>query len=175
MEGDRQGSCFLWHFAEIAFQHLEDIGDSGDERRRWVRKVYTGTKIHGLELSKIALGDLYGDQRCLKKQQTYKLLERESIKSALSSGLFAVLLKAAAFYLPHPEVDAKDATHQALAARVETYSKEEREVAQDIKASQRHEAERMVAAKAAKFSKDKGKSVVVDAVLLQMSLLCKNL
>ncbi|KAL3685045.1 hypothetical protein R1sor_003067 [Riccia sorocarpa] len=50
---------------------------------------------------------------------------------------------------------------------VETDSDEEREIARDIKASQRHEAERMAEAKAAKSAKSvvdkKGKAVVQEA------------
>ncbi|KAL3684808.1 hypothetical protein R1sor_002830 [Riccia sorocarpa] len=102
----------------------------------------------------------------LRQQPSYKLLERESFKRAISSRVFGVLPKAVAYYLPHPEAASKDATHQAPATRVESDSKEDREIARDIKASPRHEAEKMVAAKvakAAKSSKDKGKSVVVEA------------
>ncbi|KAL3676413.1 hypothetical protein R1sor_026361 [Riccia sorocarpa] len=91
----------------------------------------------------------------LRKQPNYKLLERESIKGALNAGLFGVLPKAAAHYLPHPEVATKVVSRPAPAARVDTYSEEEREIARDINASQKHEAQRMAAAKA-KFSKEKG-------------------
>ncbi|KAL3686308.1 hypothetical protein R1sor_008882 [Riccia sorocarpa] len=91
----------------------------------------------------------------LKKHPSYKLLERESIKRALNSGVFGILQKDAAYYLPHPEVASTCATCQAPATRVEADSEEEREIAQDVKASQRHEAERMAAAKAAKSSEDK--------------------
>ncbi|KAL3683825.1 hypothetical protein R1sor_001847 [Riccia sorocarpa] len=58
------------------------------------------------------------------------------------------------------------ATRKAVATTVETESEEEREIARDVKASQRHEAERMAAAKAAKSvksPKDKCKSLVEDA------------
>ncbi|KAL3680118.1 hypothetical protein R1sor_023074 [Riccia sorocarpa] len=49
-----------------------------------------------------------------------------------------------------------------LLTTAESDSEEEREVARDIKASQRHEAERMAEAKAAKSSKDKGKVVLKE-------------
>ncbi|KAL3701973.1 hypothetical protein R1sor_019995 [Riccia sorocarpa] len=91
----------------------------------------------------------------LRKQPNYKLLERESIKGALNAGLFRVLPKAAAHYLPHPEVATKVAPRTALVARVDTDSEEEREIARDVKASQRHEAQRMAVAKE-KFTKERG-------------------
>ncbi|KAL3693409.1 hypothetical protein R1sor_007060 [Riccia sorocarpa] len=101
----------------------------------------------------------------LRKQSGYKLLERECAKRALSSGVFGVLHKDAATYLPHPDAATTAAPRKASAAAVETDSEEEREIARDIKASQRHEAERMAEAKAAKSakSKDKGKAIVQEA------------
>ncbi|KAL3677795.1 hypothetical protein R1sor_020751 [Riccia sorocarpa] len=108
----------------------------------------------------------------LRKQSGYRLLERECIKRALSSGVFGVLQKDAATYLPHPEVASSAKPRKPSAAVVESESDEEREIARDIKASQRHEAERMAEAKAFKAAKnaksaksamDKGKAVVQDA------------
>ncbi|KAL3687348.1 hypothetical protein R1sor_013657 [Riccia sorocarpa] len=107
----------------------------------------------------------------LKQQPSYQLLEREAIKHTLTSRIFGVLPKADAYYLPHPDVTSKDATRQAPAARVESDLEEYLEVARDIKVSQRHEAERMAAAKAAKSLKDKGKSVVVEAPRKKPSVL----
>ncbi|KAL3689758.1 hypothetical protein R1sor_016067 [Riccia sorocarpa] len=69
----------------------------------------------------------------LRKQPSYKLLERESIKRALSSGVFGVLQKDAANYLPHPEVASTGATRKAPTARVETDSEEEREIARELR------------------------------------------
>ncbi|KAL3698326.1 hypothetical protein R1sor_012402 [Riccia sorocarpa] len=89
------------------------------------------------------------------KQSNYKLPEREPIKGALNSGLFGVLPKAAAHYLPHPKVATKAVSRLAPAARVKIDSQEESEIARDLTASQKHEAQRMAAAKAT-FSKEKG-------------------
>ncbi|KAL3688959.1 hypothetical protein R1sor_015268 [Riccia sorocarpa] len=100
-------------------------------------------------------------------QTGYKLLERECIKRALSSGIFGVLQKEAAYYLPHPDAAASTvAARKVAAATVETDSEEEREVQHNIKASQRHETARMAEAKAAKSGRsgmDKGKNVVPEA------------
>ncbi|KAL3679196.1 hypothetical protein R1sor_022152 [Riccia sorocarpa] len=98
----------------------------------------------------------------LRKQSGYKLVERECIKRALSSGIFGVLQREAASYLPHPELASAAAPRKPVTATAESDSEEEREVARDIKASQRHEAERMAEAKAAKSSKDKGKVVLKE-------------
>ncbi|KAL3684881.1 hypothetical protein R1sor_002903 [Riccia sorocarpa] len=73
------------------------------------------------------------------------------------------LTKTMLITFPHLDAASTGATRKAPAARVATDSEEEREIARDVKASQRHEAERMAATKAAKSSKDKGKSVVEDA------------
>ncbi|KAL3685087.1 hypothetical protein R1sor_003109 [Riccia sorocarpa] len=130
--------------------------------------------------SKIALGgDLMSAKdsqisvvinNLLRKQSGYKLLERECVKRALSSGVFGVLQKDVATYLPHPEVASSAVPHRPFASVVETDSDEERGIARDIKASQRHEAERMAEAKAAKSAKSaksvvdkKGKAVVQEA------------
>ncbi|KAL3676559.1 hypothetical protein R1sor_026507 [Riccia sorocarpa] len=98
----------------------------------------------------------------LKKQSGYKQVERECIKRALSSGIFGVLQREAASYLPHPELASAAAPRKPVTATAESDSEEEREIARDIKASQRHEAERMAEAKAAKSSKDKGKVVLKE-------------
>ncbi|KAL3687179.1 hypothetical protein R1sor_013488 [Riccia sorocarpa] len=101
----------------------------------------------------------------LRKQSGYKLIERECIKRALSSGVFGVLQREAASYLPHPELASTAAPRKAVAATNETDSDEEREIARDIKASQRHEAARMSEAKSAKSgrsAKDKGKVVLQE-------------
>ncbi|KAL3697071.1 hypothetical protein R1sor_011147 [Riccia sorocarpa] len=76
-----------------------------------------------------------------------------------SSGVFGVLQKDAATYLPHPEAASSAVPRKPSTAAVETDSDEEREIARDIKASQRHEAERMAEAKAANATKS-AKSVV---------------
>ncbi|KAL3681552.1 hypothetical protein R1sor_024508 [Riccia sorocarpa] len=104
----------------------------------------------------------------LRNQTGYKLLERECIKRALSSGVFGVLQKETAYYLPHPDAATTAAPRKvvAAAATVETDSEEERDIQRDIKASQRHEAARMAEAKAAKSVRsvrDKGKNVVPEA------------
>ncbi|KAL3701110.1 hypothetical protein R1sor_019132 [Riccia sorocarpa] len=102
----------------------------------------------------------------LRKQNSYKLLERESTKRGLNSGVFGVLQKDTANYLPHPDVASTGATRKAPVVIAETDSEKEREIARDVKTSQRHEAERMAdarTAKSAKSSKDKGKSVAEDA------------
>ncbi|KAL3689391.1 hypothetical protein R1sor_015700 [Riccia sorocarpa] len=101
----------------------------------------------------------------LRKQSGYKLVECECIKRALSSGVFGVLQREAASYLPHPELASAAAPRKPVTATAESDSEEEREIARDIKASRRHEAERMAEAKAAKSSKpskDKGKNVVLE-------------
>ncbi|KAL3688641.1 hypothetical protein R1sor_014950 [Riccia sorocarpa] len=99
----------------------------------------------------------------LKKQSGYKLNERECIKCALSSRLFGVLQREAASYLPHLEAASTVAPRKATTATVESDSEEEREIARDVRASQRHEAQRIAEAKAAKSAKDKGKNVVQEA------------
>ncbi|KAL3679737.1 hypothetical protein R1sor_022693 [Riccia sorocarpa] len=136
-------------------------------------------KYMDMQISKTALGgDLISankDQidvvinKVLRKQSTFKLLERESIKEALNAGIFGVLPKKAAYYLPHPEVAQKAATQAAPARVEEVDSEEEREIARDIKASQKHEVERMAAARSksskdrsSQSLKDKGKSVVQE-------------
>ncbi|KAL3692900.1 hypothetical protein R1sor_006551 [Riccia sorocarpa] len=98
----------------------------------------------------------------LRKQNSYKLLERECIKRALNSGFFGVFQKDTAHYLSHPEAASTGAPRKAPAATGETGSEKERAISRDVKASQRHEAERMAAAKTAKSSEDKGKSVDED-------------
>ncbi|KAL3685589.1 hypothetical protein R1sor_003611 [Riccia sorocarpa] len=106
--------------------------------------------------SKIALeGDLMSEK------------DSQCIKRALSSRVFGVLQKDAATYLPHPEAASSAVPRKPSAVVVETDSDEEREIARDIKASQRHEAERIAEAKAAKAAKSavdkKGKAVVQEA------------
>ncbi|KAL3681167.1 hypothetical protein R1sor_024123 [Riccia sorocarpa] len=101
----------------------------------------------------------------LRKQSGYKLVERECIKRALNSGVFVVLQREAASYLPHPELASTAAPRKAVAATNETDWDEEREIARDIKASQRHEAARLAEAKSAKSgrsAKDKGKVVLQE-------------
>ncbi|KAL3676293.1 hypothetical protein R1sor_026241 [Riccia sorocarpa] len=101
----------------------------------------------------------------LRKQSGYKLVERECIKRALSSGVFGVLQREAASYLPHPELASAAAPRKPVTATGKSDSEEEREISRDIKASQRHEAQRMAEAKAAKSSKpskDRGKNVVLE-------------
>ncbi|KAL3690292.1 hypothetical protein R1sor_016601 [Riccia sorocarpa] len=104
----------------------------------------------------------------LRNQTAYKLLERECIKRALSACVFGVLQKETAYYLQHPDAATTAAPRKvvAAAATVETDSEEERDIQYDIKASQRHEAARMVEAKAAKSvrsDRDKGKNVAPEA------------
>ncbi|KAL3682372.1 hypothetical protein R1sor_000394 [Riccia sorocarpa] len=145
------------------------------DRRTFVRLTLE-TKNMDRNTSKIALGgDLMSAKdsqislvinNLLRKQSGYKLLERECIKRALNSGVFGVLQKDAATYLPHPEAATSAVPRKPSAAVVESDSEEKREIACDIKASQRHEAERMAEAKAAKSAKsavDKGKAVVQEA------------
>ncbi|KAL3698538.1 hypothetical protein R1sor_012614 [Riccia sorocarpa] len=96
-----------------------------------------------------------------------KNMDRQTSKTALSGDLLSAKdsQREAASYLPHPELASTTAPRKAVAAVVETDSEEEREIARDIKASQRHEAERMAEAKAAKSgrsSKGKGKDVVQE-------------
>ncbi|KAL3680962.1 hypothetical protein R1sor_023918 [Riccia sorocarpa] len=77
-----------------------------------------------------------------------KNMDRKTSKTALGGDLLS----------------ARD-SQKAVAATNDTDSEEEREIARDVKASQRHDAERMVEAKAAKSgrsAKDKGKVVVQE-------------
>ncbi|KAL3690377.1 hypothetical protein R1sor_016686 [Riccia sorocarpa] len=109
----------------------------------------------------------------LRKQTGYKLIERECIKRALNSGVFGVLQRDDASYLPHPEATSTVGPRKAAAATVETDSEEQREIARDVKASQRHEAERMAEAKAAKSArsgKDKDKNIVQETLKKKPSL-----
>ncbi|KAL3699586.1 hypothetical protein R1sor_017608 [Riccia sorocarpa] len=141
-------------------------------------RLMVDPKLMDRKQSKIALGgDLMSAKdsqisvvinTLLRKQSGYKLLEREYIKRALSasSGVFGVLQKDAATYLRHPETATTSAPRKAAATVVETDSEEEHEIARDVRASQRHEAERRAEAKAAKSAKsgnDKGKNVVQEA------------
>ncbi|KAL3699021.1 hypothetical protein R1sor_017043 [Riccia sorocarpa] len=161
------------------FEHFEDTGGFGDEGsgdvREFVRLMLESKLMDRKQSSPALGGDLMSAKdsqisvvinTLLRKQSGYKLLERECIKRALSSGVFGVLQKDAASYLPHPETATTCAPRKVAAAAVETDSEEEREVARDVKATQRHEAERMAKAKAvksAKSGKDKGKAVVQEA------------
>ncbi|KAL3693597.1 hypothetical protein R1sor_007248 [Riccia sorocarpa] len=94
--------------------------------------------------------------------------------AALSSRVFGVLQREAASYLPHPELASTAAPRKAVAATNDTDSEEEREIARDIKASQRHEAARMAEAKSAKSgrsAKGKGKDVVQETQKKKPSVL----
>ncbi|KAL3675155.1 hypothetical protein R1sor_025103 [Riccia sorocarpa] len=71
----------------------------------------------------------------LRKQTGYKLIERECIKRALSFGVFGVLQRDAASYLPHPDAASTVAPRKAAATTIETDSEEEREIDRDVKAS----------------------------------------
>ncbi|KAL3683648.1 hypothetical protein R1sor_001670 [Riccia sorocarpa] len=122
---------------------------------RQISKTALGGGLLSAERGQVPHDHFVVINEVLRKQPNYKLLERESIKGALNAGLFGVLPKAAAHYLPHPEVATKVAPRTAPVARVDTDSEEEREIARDVKASQRHEAQRMAAAKE-KFTKEKG-------------------
>ncbi|KAL3683397.1 hypothetical protein R1sor_001419 [Riccia sorocarpa] len=97
--------------------------------------------------------------KVIRSQSTYKLLEREAIKCALNAGVFGVLPKAAVHYLPHPEVATKV---PALAANVfECESDEDDDgIAEDIRQSKQHEAERSAMSKKP-TTKDKGKAIVL--------------
>ncbi|KAL3694072.1 hypothetical protein R1sor_007723 [Riccia sorocarpa] len=111
------------------------------EGRTFVRLTLE-PKLMDKKTSKIALGgDLMSAKdsqisvvinALLRKQTGYKLLERECIKRALSSGVFGVLQKDAASYLPHPEAASTGAPSKAAAATVETDSEEKREIARDV-------------------------------------------
>ncbi|KAL3683740.1 hypothetical protein R1sor_001762 [Riccia sorocarpa] len=79
-----------------------------------------------------------------------KYLDRQVSKTALGGGL----LSAERNQVPHG-LATKVAPRSAPVARVDTDSEEEREIARDVKASQRHEAQRIAAAKE-KFTKEKG-------------------
>ncbi|KAL3680954.1 hypothetical protein R1sor_023910 [Riccia sorocarpa] len=97
-----------------------------------------------------------------------KLMDRQQSKVALGGDL----MSAKASQLLHechgipvdPHAASSATPRKVAAAAVGTDSEEEREVQRDIKASQRHEAARMVEAKAAKSvrSRDKGKNVVPE-------------
>ncbi|KAL3692480.1 hypothetical protein R1sor_006131 [Riccia sorocarpa] len=91
-----------------------------------------------------------------------KLMDRKTSKIALRGDLMSGKdsQKDAASYLPHPEAASTCAPSKAAASIGETDSEEEREIARDVKASQRHEAK---AAKSAKSGKDKGKTIVKEA------------
>ncbi|KAL3680190.1 hypothetical protein R1sor_023146 [Riccia sorocarpa] len=136
----------------------------------FVRLTLEPKNMDGWTLRRLLSGISVVINNLLRKQSDYKLLERECIKRALSSGVFSVLQKDVATYLPHPEAASSAVPHKPSAAVVETDSDEEREIARDIKASQRHEAERMAEAKAALAAKSaksavdrKGKAVVQEA------------
>ncbi|KAL3678189.1 hypothetical protein R1sor_021145 [Riccia sorocarpa] len=121
--------------------------------------------------SKIALGgDLMSakdSQASMRFMDVLAYMYLMSALASMSSGVFGVLQKDAATYLPHPEAASSAVPRRPSAAVVETDSDEEREIARDIKASQRHEAERMAEAKAAKSAKSvvdkKGKAVIQEA------------
>ncbi|KAL3690296.1 hypothetical protein R1sor_016605 [Riccia sorocarpa] len=94
-----------------------------------------------------------------------KNMDRKTSKTALGGDLLSARdsQREAASYLPHPELASTAAPRKAVAATNDTDSEEEREIVRDVKASQRHEAERMAEAKAARSgrsAKDKGKVVV---------------
>ncbi|KAL3688456.1 hypothetical protein R1sor_014765 [Riccia sorocarpa] len=149
-EPDPVSLCILLKTITNMSKVLEVLGmkDGGG----FVRLLLPDPKFLDRQISKTALGPgLLSAERgqiseVLRKQPNYRLLERESIKGALNAGLFGVLPKAAAHYLLHPEVATKIVSRPAPAARVDTDSEEEREVAHDLKST-----------------KDKGKAVVQEA------------
>ncbi|KAL3681054.1 hypothetical protein R1sor_024010 [Riccia sorocarpa] len=109
------------------------------------------------QLSKLALGISICIDKVIRSQPSYKLLERESIKGVLNAGVFGVLPKAAAHYLPQPEVAPK--VPAPAVAVVET-DEDDDEIDEDICQTKQHEAERWAAAKKP-TPKDKGKVVVL--------------
>ncbi|KAL3699930.1 hypothetical protein R1sor_017952 [Riccia sorocarpa] len=97
-----------------------------------------------------------------------KNMDRKTSKIALGGDVMSAKdsHKDVATYLPHSEAATTADPRKTAAAAVETDSEEEREIARDVKATQRHEAERMAeakAAKSAKCGKDRGKAIVQEA------------
>ncbi|KAL3680099.1 hypothetical protein R1sor_023055 [Riccia sorocarpa] len=97
--------------------------------------------------------------KVMHANQNYKILERESIKEALTAGFFGVMAKDPSHYLPHPESVKKSretAVVQAEDAGDEDDIDDE-EFSEDIRQTQRHEKDRWDEAR--KSYKDKGKGV----------------
>ncbi|KAL3688604.1 hypothetical protein R1sor_014913, partial [Riccia sorocarpa] len=92
-------------------------------------------------------------------QPKRKLLEWESIKQALSFGIFGVLPKDAIHYLLYPELAAKTPV-RATNAEFDLSEDEDDVIAEDIRQMKAHDVERWAAAK--KSHTDKGKAVVVE-------------
>ncbi|KAL3683673.1 hypothetical protein R1sor_001695 [Riccia sorocarpa] len=92
----------------------------------------------------------------MQSTENYKLLERETIKEALSAGFFGVMAKSPSHYLPHTEHVQKFRGSQG-GNGLEEDDVDEEEIQEDICQSKKHEKDRMAAAK--KTHKDKGKSV----------------
>ncbi|KAL3694348.1 hypothetical protein R1sor_007999 [Riccia sorocarpa] len=97
--------------------------------------------------------------KVVSSQSKRKLLERESIKQALSSGIFDVLPKDVVHYLPSPELAAKTSV-RPIAAELELSDDEDDAIAEDIPQTKVHEAEPWASAK--KSHVDKGKAVAVE-------------
>ncbi|KAL3693943.1 hypothetical protein R1sor_007594 [Riccia sorocarpa] len=87
-------------------------------------------------------------------------LEREAIKGALNAGVFGVFPKAAVHYLSHPKVATKVPAPAAAVVCFES-DEDDEEVAEDIRQSKQHEADRWAGAKKP-AAKDKGKSIVLS-------------
>ncbi|KAL3687028.1 hypothetical protein R1sor_013337 [Riccia sorocarpa] len=97
--------------------------------------------------------------KVMQTNQNYKILERESIKEALTAGFFGVMAKDPSHYLPHLEY-AKKSKETAVGEAEDAGDEDDiddEEFAEDIRQTQRHEKDRWDAAR--KSHKDKGKAL----------------
>ncbi|KAL3676463.1 hypothetical protein R1sor_026411 [Riccia sorocarpa] len=85
----------------------------------------------------------------MQSNQNYKILERESIKEALTAGFFGVMAKEPSHYLPHPDCVKK--SRESAVVQAEDGGDEDdiddEEFAEDIRQTQRHKKDRWDAAK----------------------------
>ncbi|KAL3682682.1 hypothetical protein R1sor_000704 [Riccia sorocarpa] len=97
--------------------------------------------------------------KVMQSNQNYKILERESIKEALTAGFFGVMAKEPSHYLPHLECAKKSRESAVVEAEVGGGEDDidDEEFAEDIRQTQRHQKDRWDAAK--KSYKDKGKAL----------------
>ncbi|KAL3687470.1 hypothetical protein R1sor_013779 [Riccia sorocarpa] len=101
--------------------------------------------------------------KVMQSNQNYKILERESIKEALTAGFFGVMAKEPSHYLPQPECAKK--SHESAVVEAEVGGGEDdigKFLVVDVifttaRQTQRHEKDRWDVAK--KSYKDKGKAL----------------
>ncbi|KAL3694014.1 hypothetical protein R1sor_007665 [Riccia sorocarpa] len=120
-----------------------------------VRKVRTKFQIPNIWFVTLNVKDA----ALLLWRETKKDPEFLGIWLALSSGIFGVLPKDVVHYLPYPELAAKTPVRPST-AEVELSEDEDDAIAEDIRESKAHDAERWAAAK--KSHADKGKAVAVE-------------